>query len=517
MTSGNKFNVAIYLRLSRDDADFKDESQSISNQRDYIASFIRNNDDFIIIDEYVDDGFTGSNFERPAFKRLITDIEQKKINCVIVKDQSRFGRNDLVPYYIKNYFPINRVRFIAINSNVDTFDENSSGNKLVGINSYVDTRYCEDTSEKVKSTIYTKKREGKHLGATAIYGYKKDPNDKYKIIIDENVAPVVRRIFEMFANGNSLQMICRTLDSENIPIPSVYKNLNRGNKSTSYGHWCTRTIGEMLTNEVYIGNMCQCKNKRPAISVKKTIRNPKDKWIIVPNTHEPIIDKETFDIVQNIFEKNRNLTRNTHDFLFKGFMVCKECGHTIGINLNGNGKGYCVCNYYRKTSKLNLCTPHSTPYEDLEKEILKEVRKIVKRANKELVTNSLKNSDRTLAKINQLEKENIKLQELINQAQEMDTNAYMDKARGNITIETYFDVHNKIIAEKEQNKIKLQENVEKINSLKDKNQNKDYESIINDYLSLKKPNRKILSNLIDKIVIDENRNIEIKYRIKAPI
>lgn len=517
MKSGNKFNVAIYLRLSRDDADYKDESQSISNQRDYIASYIRNNDDFIIVDEYVDDGYTGSNFERPAFKRLLTDIEHKKINCIIVKDQSRFGRNDLVPYYIRNYFPINRVRFIAINSNVDTFDENASGNKLIGINSYVDTRYCEDTSEKVKSTIYTKKREGKHLGGTAIYGYKKDPQDKYKIVIDENVAPVVRRIFEMFANGQSLQMICRTLDSENIPIPSVYKNLNRGNKSSFYGHWCTRTIGEMLTNEVYIGNMCQCKSKRPAVSVKKTIRNPKEKWIIVENTHEPIIDKETFDIVQNIFEKNRNITRNTQDYLFKGFMVCKECGHTIGINTSGNGKGYCVCNYYRKTSKLNLCSPHSMPYEELESAILKDVKKLVKRANKELITNSLKSNDRTLAKINQLEKENLKLQQLIDEAQTLDSNAYIDSQRHIITIETYFDVHNRIMNEKEQNKVKLQENIDKINNLREQNQNKDYESVINDYLSLKKPNRKILSNLIDKIVIDKNKNIEIMYKIKAPI
>ena len=224
MKSGNKFNVAIYLRLSRDDDDFKDESQSISNQRDFITDYIRKNDDLIIVDEYVDDGYTGSNFERPAFKRLISDIEHKKINCVITKDQSRLGRNDIVPYYIKTYFPLNRVRYIAINTQVDTFDENASGNKLVGLNSFMDTHYCEDISQKVKSVIYGKKDKGLHLGGTAIYGYKKDPNNKYKIIIDEQVAPIVRKIFEMFASGNSLQMICRVLDDENIPIPKTINN-----------------------------------------------------------------------------------------------------------------------------------------------------------------------------------------------------------------------------------------------------------------------------------------------------
>lgn len=512
----SKFNVAIYLRLSRDDDDYKDESQSISNQRDFITNYIRKNDEFIICDEYVDDGYTGSNFERPSFKRLLTDIEHKKVNCVIVKDQSRFGRNDLVPYYIKNYFPLNRVRFIAINSNIDTFDENAMGNSLISLNSFVDTKYCEDTSNKVKATIYNKKREGKHLGGNAIYGYKKDPNNKYKLIIDEEVAPIVRRIFEMFSNGNSLQMICRTLDEERIPIPSVYKNLNRGKKSSAYGHWCTRTIDEMLKNEMYIGNMCQCRTRRPAVSIKTTIRNPKDKWIIVENTHEPIIDKETFNIVQNIYEKNSHITRNTKNYLLKGFIKCKECGHTIGINTVHN-KGYCTCNYYKKYSKLNLCTPHSIPYDELEYKVLKEVKKIVRKANKLLMEDTLKKNDRTLIKIKTLERENFKLKELINSSQNKDDEAYMDKLNGLISFETYSSVHNKIINEKEENKRRLEENEEKINALNGYATKKDYEKIVNDYLSLKSPSRKLLSNLIDSVILDENLNMEIRYKIKAPI
>lgn len=516
MKSGNNFNVAIYLRLSRDDDDYKDESQSISNQRDFITNHIRKFDNFIIVDEYIDDGFTGSNFERPSFKRLINDIEHKKINCVIVKDQSRFGRNDLVPYYIKTYFPLNKVRFIAINTGIDTFDEKAPGNKLVGLNSFMDTKYCEDISDKVKSTIYTKKNDGKHLGGHALYGYKKDPNNKYKLIIDENVAPIVRRIFEMFANGCSLQMICNTLDSENIPIPSVYKKLNRGNKSSAYGHWNTRTVDEMLKNEMYIGNMCQCRTRRPAVSVKTQIRNPKERWIIVPNTHEPIIDKEIFNIVQQIYEKNSHITRNTRDFLLKGFIKCKECGHTIGINTT-HGKGYCVCNCYRKYSKLKLCTPHSIPYDKLEDIILKEVRRVVRKANKLLLGDTLKKNDRVLVKIKNLEKENARLQDLIDKAQEKETNAYMDKLDSKITFETYTNVHNRIINENIENKNKLEENKELIDTLKGKNQNKDYERIVADYISLKKPNRKVLASLIDTITLDENLNIEIFYKIKTPI
>jgi hypothetical protein len=164
----------------------------------------------------------------------------------------------------------------------------------------MNAHYCYDTSEKVKSAVITEKKEGKHLGGVAPYGYKKDPNDKYKLLIDEETAPVVRTMFEMFASGNSLQMIARYLDSQNIPIPSIQKNLNRGLKSSMYGHWQTRTIDEILKSEMYIGNMCQNRRQRVAVNVKKLVRVPKEEWIIVENTHEPIIDKDTFDIVQNI-------------------------------------------------------------------------------------------------------------------------------------------------------------------------------------------------------------------------
>lgn len=516
MNTGKKFKVGIYLRLSRDDDDYKDESQSITNQRDFIMDYIRKKDNLIIVDEYCDDGFTGSNFERPGFNRLLSDIESKRIDCIITKDQSRFGRNELVPYYIKKVFPMKNVRYIAINNLVDTFDENAPGNKVISFTSIVDSSVCENTSMSVKAALYTKKRAGKHLCYKAPYGYLKDPYDKYKLIIDKKVAPVVIKIFDMFTKGYSLHMICKTLDEENIPIPSVYANLNRGQKSVYYGKWCTRTVSDILKDEVYIGNMCQCKRKRPAISVKKIVRVPKDDWIIVENTHEAIIDKTTFEIAQNIFEKNRNITKNTHNFLFKGFLVCKECGHTIGINLNGNKRGYCVCNLYRKYPSLKYCTPHSMPYDDLEKVLLKEIKRVMSKANKALITGVLKKNDKTIARINQLKNENTRLQVEIDMAQSKDDEAYMDKLNGKISFETYSMAHNNIILEKENNKKKIKENLQMISNLEGTTINRDYEKIVTEYLSLKKPNRTILSNLIDKVIIDENKNIEIIYKIRTP-
>lgn len=516
MITGKKYNVGIYLRLSRDDKDEKEESASISNQRDYLMKYIRENDNLILIDEYIDDGISGKVLDRPEFIRMHSDVENGKINCIIVKDLSRYGRNDLVNYHIKTVFPLKRCRFISLGDNYDSENKNSS-HKVLGFTTTMNTMYCEDISEKVKSTIYTKKANGEHLGGQAPYGYKKDPNNKYHLVIDEEVAPIVRRMFEMFASGNSLNMIAKTFDKEQIPIPSEYKKLNRGLKSSMYGHWQTRTIDEMLKNETYIGNLCQCRRKRVAVSEKYIVRTPKEEWIIVKNTHEPIVDEETFNIVQNIYEKNSHLTKNTHQFLLKGFLTCKECGHTIGINVNGNGKGYCVCNYYRKYSKQNACTPHSIPYLDLESKVLREVKKLCKKINTYSIENNLKKNDRIEKKIRQLEVENKKLSDNITQAQIKDENAYMDKISGLITSETYNNIRNRILEEKEKDKLKLEDNIKQIIDLKQNNINKDHKKIVDDYVSFKKPNRKILSQIIDKILIDENLNIDIYYKIKAPI
>jgi len=516
MNIWKKFKVAIYLRLSREDDDFKEESASITNQRNFLMNFVRANDNFLFIDEYIDDGFSGGDFERPNFKRLMYDIQTGKIDCIIVKDQSRFGRNDLVPYYIRQYFPMMGVRFIAVNSDIDTFDKNKSGNKMVGFYSAMNAHYCYDTSEKVKSAIITEKKEGKHLGGVAPYGYKKDPNDKYKLLIDEETAPVVRTMFEMFARGNSLQMIARHLDSKKIPIPSVKKNLNRGLKSSMYGHWQTRTIDEILKSEMYIGNMCQNRRQRVAVNVKKLVRTPKDEWIIVKNTHEPIIDKDTFDIVQNIYSKNSHMTRNTSNYLFKGFIYCKECGHTIGINTT-RGKGHLVCNYYRKYSKENACTPHRMKYDDLEKAILKEIKSYFKKCTSKKMIDNLKKNDKTEKLIRTLENEINTLEMEIEKLQAKDEETYDDRLNGMISLKTYASARNRILERQELNKNKIEENKLRIEQLKGNGLNKDFEKIAKDYLSLKKPNRKILSNIIDRIVIDENLNIEIYYKFRKPI
>ncbi len=517
MKTGNEFKVGIYLRLSSEDDDFKDESSSITNQRNYILDYLNKSEDFYIVDEYVDDGFTGSNMERPNLQRLLNDIESKKINCIVVKDLSRFGRNDLVPYYINTVFAMKQVRFVAINDYVDTIVEGSAGNKMLAFKSVMNSQYCQDISDKVKSAINIKKKMGQHLGGTAIYGYQKDPNNKYKLIVDENVREYIVMIFDMFSKGNSLKMIADRLDELKVPIPSIYKNMNRGIKSSAYGLWQTRTIDEMLKNEIYIGNMTQCRSKKVSISSKKIVRNPKSKWIVVKNTHEAIIDKDVFEACQNIYKKNSHMTKNNIDNLLKGFLYCKDCNHTIGINKNSNGKKYCSCNYYKKYSKHELCTPHSIPYQDVENYVLNELKILFKKANNNKIESKLKQNDKVNKRVAFLEKDNLRLEKLINDTSNKDENAYMDKLNGLITFEMYTNIHNRILSEKNVSKQKLIDNQKEISDLKSNNINKDFEKVVGDYIDLKTPSRLVIAQIIDKIFIDENKNIEITYKIRKPI
>ena len=371
---GKTFNVALYIRLSREDGDNM-ESESITNQRDLLQMFLEKTEEKLIyIDEYVDDGVSGSTFDRPSWKRLIADIDSGKVNTIITKDLSRMGRDYIsMGEYIERIFPERGIRYIAINDDIDTLYE-TPGLEFLQFKLMFNDYYLKDTSKKIRKIVKAKKEKGQFLGWKAVYGYKKDPNDKHKIIIDEEVRPIIERMFNLALEGKSPRQIANIFSDEHIPTPSVYANLNRGMRSTAYELWCPRTIEEMLINQTYIGNLTQGRRKKLGYKSKKEIRTPKEEWIIVENTHEAIIDKKVFYTVQDLLKKNKNKTNNNIQLL-SGFMVCKECGHAIGINKSSDGKRkYCCCTYYISHSKYGLCTPHSCNYNKLENAILEEIR-----------------------------------------------------------------------------------------------------------------------------------------------
>ncbi|MFV0275455.1 MAG: recombinase family protein [Bacilli bacterium] len=519
------YKVGIYLRLSREDKKEGDnESGSIGNQRDLLLNYIKDNN-LIFVDEYIDDGISGTTFDRENFNRMLQDIESKKINMVIVKDSSRLGRNYLESgLYLEQYFPERQIRCVCLNDNYDSLNQNSSASDIMPFKNIMNEFYVKDISNKVKSSVTNRRKSGKFLGTYTPYGYNKDPLDKNKLVIDETSAEVVKRIFKMFASGVALSEIARILTDEKVPIPSVYKNYNRGMMSTMYGNWGLRTISDILQCPTYIGNLTQGRTKKISYKSKKRVRTSRDEWIVVEGACPPIIDKETFDIVQNIYNKNKNQGKNTQDILLKGMVYCKECGHTIGFRLHKaqtKSKGevtrcYGNCNYWAKHKRYAPCTPHNVKYYELEELVLKEVKKMAKSVKKNNLPNLLKNNDKKVKKEKELETRLSRLKQELSLSTKKVDDLYMDKLNGVIDLDMFKRMYNTLAEDKDKKTHEIKEIETSLFNFKNNivKNDEQYNKIIDTFLSMKEPNIQLLTSLIDKIVIDEQKNVDIFYKIK---
>lgn len=516
--------VAIYLRLSKDD-NLNDESLSISNQRMIIEDFIQKNFGITIeMHEYIDDGYSGMNNLRPGLTRMLEDIESKKINCVIVKDCSRLARkNSLISYYVEELFYEENIRFISLLENFDnTIDIDTEKILFPGIfNEY----HVKSTSKKVRATKKALAEQGLFCGGFAPYGYIKDPMDKHKLLIDPYASEIVKEIFKEFVSGTGLVSICNKLTDRGVKIPSEYKSMKRGLKSEHYGIWTTKTISDMLHNPTYAGHLTQHREKAKNISSKKKVKIKREEWITVNNSCPAIIEQEIFDKVQQTWKINKSKKRKCHMQLLNDFMFCKECGHTIGIkvskwkNKNGEEKEryICDCNYYRRNYKYKVCSSHKIDYKILEENVLNEVRtmcyKYIKTENLEEI---LKNKDKTKRVIDEL-KSNISFKKKnIEIIQNKEKSLYEDKLSGFIDVKTYLEFKERFAKEKNLLSEDIVKIEEKIYQLENKlvKKNITYTTIVRNFLNMKNINRNSLAHLIDKIVIDENLNIEIYYKIK---
>lgn len=512
------YNAAIYLRLSRDDGD-DEESQSITNQRDYNLAYINKQNDLIYIAEYIDDGLSGGNFERPGWQKLMKDIENKKINTIITKDLSRMGRDYIaMGNYIEKEFPEKGIRYIAINDDIDTLYE-TPGLDYLQFKLMFNDFFLKDTSKKIRKIMKGKKEQGQYTGWKGIYGYQRDPNDKHKLVVDENVRHIIVRMFDLAKKGYGTKKIADIFSQEGIPNPSVYANLKRGKKTTSSTLWCDRTIGELLENPTYIGNLTQGRRKKVSYKSKKEVRVPKEEWIIIENTHEPIIDKETFYTVQEVLKKKKNNPQGKNNHLLRGLLYCKECGHKIGINRSlDKSRRYCVCNFYASHSKFKLCTPHSMNYDKLETAVLNEIKsicnKFVDSTNFENAVEEAKKENSIRDKIKQeIEKIDIKINQITNNIDR----AYLDNINNIITLEQYQRVV--INLNQELNGLKtrkedLTKELEKIGSNDSKKEKEETIKKMKEFLSFDKPSEDLLVNLIDKIVIGEDKTVEINYKFR---
>lgn len=376
------FNVAGYIRLSREDGD-KAESDSIGNQRKLLMDYLKDKPDLILYDLYIDDGFTGIHFNRPSFQRMLADIETGKINCVIVKDLSRFGRDYIdTGKYLERYFPGHDVRFISITDHIDSIKQ--AYDILLPIKNIFNEQYARDISDKVHAAVRTKQQAGEFIGAFASYGYRKSPADKNKLLIDEYAAGVIRTIFTLFINGCGKNRIARILNGRGIVCPSEYKRINgdnyrNSNRLDSTCYWTYSTINRILQNELYIGNMVQGR-KIQHMRGKQHTRD-RENWIVVPNTHEAIIDIDTWEKAQSLLKRQtRALDLHSGTGVFAGFLKCGDCGRSLVKKSRTDTHGNSLITYYCGTyvrSGRQYCSPHAVSHELLEGIILDDLNTLI--------------------------------------------------------------------------------------------------------------------------------------------
>ena len=350
-------NAGLYIRLSKED-----KNESIKNQKNLLIKYATDNNFNYSI--YIDDGYTGTNFNRPSFSKLLQDINNQKIDTVIVKDLSRLGRDYIkTGELIEHFFPIHNIRFIAITDNIDTITDNANID-IAPFKYILNDLYAKDLSKKIRSSRKTMQELGLWTGGCIPLGYMQSKTNKNKLVINKKEAIIIKKIYNLYLNNHSLNDIKKILNKENIPtFNKIRKNKNN--------LWTNQSIKKILTNPIYTGTLVQNKQQRLSYKYRKIIDNNIEDWIIVQNTHQPIINQQDFNKVN----KTLNIKQNRHDKLenklLDNLLYCHECKHHLGIRRQRN-KYYLCCNNYRYNK--NNCTAHGFSYKKLENDIINIIK-----------------------------------------------------------------------------------------------------------------------------------------------
>ena len=518
MNVNANFKAGIYIRLSRDDGNI--ESDSIVSQRSLLKQYLLENH-YHFVEEYVDDGFTGTNFERPAFKRMMNDIELGKINMIITKDMSRLGRDYIgTGELIEKYFPNHNIRYVAINDGIDTFIDNTN-NDIAPFKAIMNDMYAKDISKKVKTSLHSRMKEGLYVSGRCPFGYQKDPNNKNHLVINDEQAKTVQLIFDLALKGNTYHYIAQELTKRKIKTPASYYNYVWNTKCNSkciskeLGVWVDTTIKAILTNQIYVGDTVQGKTKKINYKLKKTVKNNPEEYIVVEGTHEEIIDRDIFLYVQTLLPKNVKRPEKKRFYLLDGLLYCGDCKHRITIRYqNKTGRSYTTCNYYRTYSKYHVCTTHTNNYETLEKIILDNTKDICK---KYLDNNRIKDFMGNLSfedKLLRIARQKESLELANNKLTENLDQIYMDMLKGVIDESPYIRVSETIKKEIENNKNGVSELKKSMDS--NKIDNEGINQYVHEFLSLENLNRQLIINLIDKIYIYQDKRIDIIFAFQNP-
>lgn len=506
--------TALYARLSKDD-DLVGDSNSIVHQKEILAKYAKEHG-FVNCEFYVDDGFSGTNFNRPDFQRMMADAEEGRISTVIVKDMSRFGRDYImVGYYTEIYFSNLDIRFIAINDNVDSNIQTE--NDLTPFKNVFNEWYARDTSKKIRAVFKAKGNSGKHLSTNPPFGYKKDPNDKDKWIVDEEAAATVRRIFQMYVDGYRISEIGHKLTEEKVETPILYY-MNRGIKTNARSEypeiWDLMSIKYILSQTAYAGHTVNFQTAVKSYKTKKQIRLPKEDWIIYRNTQEPIIDEKTFETVQQMRKVKRARTKYNEPNMFSGLLYCADCGNHLTIQRVARNRKMdnFSCATYRKKKK-GLCSCHRILVSDLEtivKEDLQKVCEYVFLHEKEFTDEYLSGSKKETEKFKSKTKAELKrLSERQEEIGKIIRKLYEDNVCGRITDERFDFLAKSYDDEANDLKIKIQEHKNALaSSVQNEEKLSKFLKVVKNYTEIEELTPEILNSFIEKIYIGETEKYD---------
>lgn len=448
------YHAAIYVRLSKEDGDVagasKAESNSISNQKELIRDFLKDKEDIVVVSERVDDGYSGSSFERPSFKLMLEDIKKGVVDCVVVKDLSRFGREYIDSgRYIERLFPALGVRFIAVNDGYDSLEgKDQSDEIIIPFKNLINDAYCRDISVKIRSHLEVKRKNGEFIGSFAPYGYQKDEGCRNRLVVDPVAAGVVRDIFRMKLHGMSQDAIAGRLNDMGVLSPMEYKSASGSNYQTSFktgerALWSSVTVRRILENEFYIGNLVQGRQTTPNHKVKKSVVKPEKDWVRVEKNHEAVVSDRDFAIVQRLLGMDTRISPEQSEvYPLAGMVVCADCGAAMVRKNVCSGKRkyrYYVCSRNKETKE---CASHRIGVERLEEAVL-EVLKVQ-------VANVL-DLKRAMEKVSEIPFQELDIQELERRIEQKEAEAlrcrelrnmlYEDMKDGIVSKEDYRELH----------------------------------------------------------------------------
>lgn len=515
-----KYSAGILVRLSNEkieDLKRYGESGSITNQKNLLLRFCKENH-IKVYKTYADDGESGAFYDRPHFQEMIRDIEDGYINMVVVKDLSRFGRvASGIDKYIEEYFQEKRVRFVSVSENLDSF-ESANFQDDIKIRAFFNEWFLRDASKKTRAGKHNKALMGKVMVTYPKYGYKKDPNDKNHYVPNEETAPIVHKIFIMLRTGINPTDVAQWLNDHNIPVPSEsVGNVHTRTKNEIKRRWNRTTVVRIARDRTYLGYVINEKVKKLSYKSKKIISVPISEQVIKEGMHEPLIDKETFDIVQRLIDSRRRTRKYKHDFLLKGLLECAECGKKLSIVVQRRKSGkearYLRCNTYGSAPRNKLCTPHSNNYDALESQVIETIKNRLKAyLEEEKYVNIAENiKDKSGYQRNLIQNQISNLNSKINQINKKIDSLYEDKLDSVLNGEDFIRIYNSLTLKKKE----LENAISDLEKEKDEVKNEvDLIKLTKEFISMKEINREMIVLLIDKITVSEDKEVKIYYKFR---